>query len=473
MPPAPASAQGGVSEGPQPRLRRALSLWDLFIYGVIVTSPVAPMSIYGIVSDRAHGHVAAIILIAMFAMLLTAVSYGRMARAHPSAGSAFAYVGQELNPVAGYVVGWSLVLDYILNPLICIIWCSQQAHVFIASIPYSAWAVFFAVLFTTLNVQGIKTSARVNAMLAAGIGIVVVVFLVASTLYILHHPHAGPDYFSRPFYDPKTWSGTAVLGATSVAVLTYMGFDCVSTLAEEAQNPRKILAATLLTCVGIGVISLLEVYAAQLVWGTSEQFPNVDTAFTFVAQRAWAPLFIVLGMTLIIAQIGSGMAAQCGAARVLYGMGRSGALPTSFFGAVEPKRRIPRNNVVLVGTLALAGALILPVVSESTAYELAVSLVNFGALIAFMGVNAAALMRYFVRADKKRVINFVQPVLGFLVCLLLWWGLSSSSRWVGGAWMAIGVAIGAWRTGGFKSKLVSFELPPEAMRDPEPASVKG
>jgi putrescine importer len=290
---------------------------------------------------------------------------------------------------------------------------------------------------------------------------------------VVDHQHAGPDYFSRPFYDPKTWSGTAVLGATSVAVLTYMGFDCVSTLAEEAQNPRKILAATLLTCVGIGVISLLEVYAAQLVWGTSEQFPNVDTAFTFVAQRAWAPLFIVLGMTLIIAQIGSGMAAQCGAARVLYGMGRSGALPTSFFGAVEPKRRIPRNNVVLVGTLALAGALILPVVSESTAYELAVSLVNFGALIAFMGVNAAALMRYFVRADKKRVINFVQPVLGFLVCLLLWWGLSSSSRWVGGAWMAIGVAIGAWRTGGFKSKLVSFELPPEAMRDPEPASVKG
>src|SRR5580700_8838551 len=199
MPPAPASAQGGVSEGPQPRLRRALSLWDLFIYGVIVTSPVAPMSIYGIVSDRAHGHVAAIILIAMFAMLLTAVSYGRMARAHPSAGSAFAYVGQELNPVAGYVVGWSLVLDYILNPLICIIWCSQQAHVFIASIPYSAWAVFFAVLFTTLNVQGIKTSARVNALLAAGIGIVVVIFLIASTLYILHHPHDTAGFFSQPF----------------------------------------------------------------------------------------------------------------------------------------------------------------------------------------------------------------------------------------------------------------------------------
>jgi putrescine importer len=472
MSPASAPARGGVSEGPQPRLRRALTLWDLFIYGVIVTSPVAPMSIYGIVSDRAHGHVAAIIVIAMFAMLLTAVSYGRMARAHPSAGSAFAYVGQELNPVAGYVVGWSLVLDYILNPLICIIWCSQQAHVFIPPIPYSAWAVFFAVLFTTLNVQGIKTSAHVNAMLAAGIGLVVVVFLVASTLYVVHHPHPNASYYTQPFYDSHTWSAGAVLGATSVAVLTYMGFDAVSTLAEEAQNPRKILPATLLTCIGIGGISLLEVYAAQLVWGTSEQFPNVDTAFTFVAQRAWAPLFVVLGTTLIIAQIGSGIAAQLGAARVLYGMGRSRALPASFFGAVEPKRRVPRNNVVLVGALALAGALILPLVSESTAYELAVSLVNFGALIAFMGVNAAALMRYYVRADTKRWINFVQPVLGFLVCLLLWWGLSAPSLWVGGAWMTIGILVGALRTGGFKANLVHFEVPPDTSADSEPAPVK-
>jgi len=450
-----------------PRLRRALSLWDLFLYGVIVTSPVAPMSIYGIVSDRAHGHVAAIILIAMFAMLLTAVSYGRMARAYPSAGSAFAYVGQEFNPVAGYVVGWSLVLDYILNPLICIIWCSQQANVFIANIPYSAWAVFFAVLFTALNVQGIKTSARVNAMLAAGIGFVVVVFLIASTLYILHHPHDGSGFFSRPFYDPHTWSRTGILSATSVAVLTYMGFGAVSARAEEAENPRKILPATLLTCLGIGGISLLEVYAAQLVWGTSEHFPNVDTAFTFVAQRAWAPLFLVLGMTLIIAQIGSGIAAQLGAARVLYGMGRSGALPATFFGAIEPRRRVPRNNVVFVGAMALAGALILPLAaSQSTAYELAVNLVNFGALIAFMGVNAAAFMRYYVREEKKQWINFLPPVLGFLVCVLLWWSLSTPSRLLGGAWMAIGIAFGAWKTRGFRSNLVNFDLPPEVPPEP-------
>src|SRR5208282_5940150 len=185
--------------------------------------------------------------------------------------------------------------------------------------------------------------------------------------------------------------GAGVLSATSVAVLTYMGFDAVSTLAEEAEHPRQILAATLLTCVAIGAISFLEVYAAQLVWGSSEAFPNVDNAFPFVAQRAWSPLFVLLGMTLIIAQIGSGIAAQLGASRVLYGMGRSGALPTSFFGAVDPKRRVPRNNVIFVGVLALAGAFLLPALAgATTGYDLGANLLNFGALIAFMGVNAAA-----------------------------------------------------------------------------------
>jgi putrescine importer len=456
-----------------PRLRRALTLPDLVLYGIIVCSPVAPMSIYGIVSNRAHGHVASIILIGMCAMLLTAISYGRMARAHPSAGSAFAYVGQEINPAAGYVIGWSLVLDYILNPLICIIWCGQQANLFVPGVPYWMWAVGFAVFFTVLNVQGIKTSARFNAILAAGIGCVVVVFLVASALYILHHPHAGGAFFSRPLYDPHTWSGAGVLSATSVAVLTYMGFDAVSTLAEEAEHPRQILAATLLTCLAIGAISFLEVYAAQLVWGSSEAFPNVDNAFPFVAQRAWSPLFVLLGTTLIIAQIGSGIAAQLGASRVLYGMGRSGALPTSFFGAVDPKRRVPRNNVIFVGALALAGALILPLAShESTGYELAVNLVNFGALIAFMGVNAAAFMRYYVRAQKKRLINFFTPVLGFLVCALLWWSLSLPARLVGATWMVVGVAYGAWKTRGFRSNLVDFDLPPDTLPGAVPEAAK-
>jgi putrescine importer len=150
-----------------PRLRRSLTLWDLILYGVIVIQPVAPMSVFGVLSDRGYGHVVTTILIAMVAMLFTAISYGRMARAYPSAGSAFTYVGQEISPALGYVTGWSMVMDYMLNPIICTIWCSQQAHVF-APMPYWMWAVFFALLFTLLNIQGVKTSARVNSALAGG-----------------------------------------------------------------------------------------------------------------------------------------------------------------------------------------------------------------------------------------------------------------------------------------------------------------
>ena len=175
--PAPSSAA--------PRLRRTLTLWDLILYGIIVIQPVAPMSVFGVLSDSGHGHVVTTLLIAMVAMLFTAFSYGRMARAYPSAGSAFTYVGQEINPALGYVTGWSMVMDYILNPMICIIWCSQQAFVFAPGIPYWAWALFFGAVFTFLNLQGIKTSARVNTLLAAGMGAVVAVFFMVAIRYII------------------------------------------------------------------------------------------------------------------------------------------------------------------------------------------------------------------------------------------------------------------------------------------------
>src|SRR5438874_3542226 len=397
---------------PTPRLKRSLTLWDLILYGVIVIQPVAPMSVFGVLNDRGHGHVVTTLLIDMVAMLFTAFSYGRMARAYPSAGSAFTYVGQEINPALGYVTGWSMVMDYMLNPMICIIWCSQQAHVFAPGVPYWSWAIFFGAIFTWLNIQGIKTSARVNTLLAAGMGAVVAVFLVAAARYVFGNPHQGAAFFTRPFYDPQMWNLKAVLGATSVAVLSYIGFDGISTLSEEAENPRRnILLATVLTCFVIGILSSLEVYAAQLIWPASQAFPNSDTAFTYVAGRAWAPLFAIVGFTLLVANFGSGMGAQIGAARLLYGMGRSKALPQSFFGMIDPKRHVPRNNVIFVGVIALAGAFVI-------SYGLGAEVLNFGALIAFMGVNLAAFFRYNVRESGGSPIL---PLLitGLVIALVL------------------------------------------------------
>src|SRR6266576_2439625 len=288
---------------PTPRLKRSLTLWDLILYGVIVIQPVAPMSVFGVLNDRGHGHVVTTLLIAMVAMLFTAFSYGRMARAYPSAGSAFTYVGQEINPALGYVTGWSMVMDYMLNPMICIIWISQQAHVFAPRVPYGVWAIFFALVFTGLNIQGVKTSARVNAGLAAGMGVVIAIFFVAAARYIFGNSHDGAAFFTRPFYDPQTWDTKLVLGGTSLAVLTYIGFDGISTLSEEAENPRRnILLATVLTCLVIGILSAMEVYVAQLIWPVSQPFPDVDTAYVHVAGRVAGPwFFLAMNLTLLVA----------------------------------------------------------------------------------------------------------------------------------------------------------------------------
>lgn len=438
-------------------LRRTLGLWDLVLYGVIVIQPTAPMSVFGVLSDRGHGHVVTTILIAMLAMLLTAISYGRMARVYPSAGSAFTYVGREINPVAGFITGWSMLMDYMLNPIICVVWISDQSHAFLPAVPHWIFVILFTALFLYLNVLGVRTSAKVNAGLALVMGAVIVIFLAAATYYVTNHPHGGVGFFTRPFYDPANFHPRAVLEGTSIAVLTYIGFDGISTLSEEAKNPRRnILLATVLTCVAIGILSAVEVYAAQLVWPASESFPNLTTAFVSVAGRVWRPLFTIVGLTLLIANFGSGMAAQMGAARLLFGMGRSKALPQAF-GVLDPKRRIPRNSVLFVSAIVLVGAFFL-------SFDLGAEMLNFGALIAFMGVNLAAFLRYYVRQSEKKIMNLVPPLLGFLVCFILWLGLGHTAQIVGAIWMAVGVAFGAWKTSGFRGTLIDFEIPADGSK---------
>ena len=435
-------------------LKRSLGLTDLLLYGIIVIQPTAPLPIFGVLTLRSGGQAVTTILLAMVAMLFTAISYGRMASVYPSAGSAFTYVGKEINPSAGFVTGWSMTMNYMLNPMFCIVWCSKAAMNFAPGIHYWMWAVFFFLLFTGLNLRGIKTSAHINAALALGMGIVMAIFFIAAARYITGHPHDGARFFTLPLYNPHTFRLGSLVGGTSLAVLTYIGFDGISTLSEEVENPRRnILLATVLTCVVIGFLSALEVYFAQLVWPQVQPFPDVDTAFVYVAGRAAGPwFFIVMNLTLLVGAVGSGMASQLGAARLLFGMGRSDALPRSFFGKVDVKHRIPRNNVIFVGVTALLGAFLASV-------SLVAEMLNFGALIAFMGVNAASLLHYYVRAPEKKLRNLLPPLLGGLICFLLWINLSKPAIIAGAIWMAAGTSFGAWRTRGFRADLVNFEIP--------------
>ncbi|MHB8540245.1 MAG: APC family permease [Candidatus Acidiferrales bacterium] len=295
---------------------------------------------------------------------------------------------------------------------------------------------------------------RINAFLAAGMGIVIVIFVVEAVRYIYHLPYYGPGFFTHPFYNPKTFSSPALFRGTSIAVLTYIGFDGISTLSEEVKNPRRnVLLATVLVCVVTGVLASIEVYLAQLVWPASQPFPDVDTAFVHISGRVGGIfLFGLVNLTLLVANIGSGMSSQLGAARLLYGMGRSNALPRSFFGVIEPKNHVPRNNVLLIGGLALAGAF-------AISYTLGAEMLNFGALMAFMGVNAAAFVRYYLREERKFWTNLVPPVLGFFICLFICLHLGWQAKLAGGIWMAVGIVYGAIKTRGFQSKLVQFDYP--------------
>lgn len=417
-------------------LRRSLGFWDLILYGIILIQPTAPMPSFGVIFHEARGHAITAILMAMVAMLLTSVSYGRMARVYPHGGSAFLYVGREIHASLGYLTGWCLVLDYVLNPLICTIWCSRAAINFVPGVPYVVWAILFAALFTTLNCNGVETSARINAAMAAVLGVVILLVIAAAVRWLLHIAHPTAALFTQPFYDPATFNMRGLLRGTSIAVLTYIGFDGISTLTDEAKDPgRSVPRAIVLTCLITGILASVEVYAAQLAWPVGKVFPDIDTAYVYVCGRLGGPpLFAIVNGALLLATIGSGMASQLGAARILYAMGQDGALPRRFFASLSRKNRIPRNNVVLVGAVCLAGAMVF-------SYQLGTELLNFGALLAFMGVNAASMLRGWREGRLTQWFPMLLSCGGFLTCFFLWINLGLLARIVGIVWALAGVLL--------------------------------
>ena len=442
-----------ASSNPNPGLKRVLGLSSLVLYGIIVVQPTAPMPLFGAAVSLGHGHAVTTVLIGMVAMLFTAISYGRMANAYPSAGSAYTYVSREIHPSLGYVVGWGMLFDYIMNPVICVIWVSKAAMNLIPAIPFPVFAISFAVLFTAMNLRGIEASSRTNSYIVAGLGIVILLFLGAAVHYLFLHPPAAISDWTKPFYDPQTFSFPAVSAGASMAVLTYFGFDSISTLSEEVHNPRRnILLASVLVCFITGIMASIQVYSAQLVWpGTS--FPDQDTAFCFVAQKAGGQwLFFAVNLALIVGTIGAGSGAHLGAGRLLYAMGRDNAIPSKFFGVVNPVTQIPSNNIILVGILTLAGAFLLT-------FPLGAQFVNFGALIGFMGVNVSSFIYYFLRNKRKTFSHFIVPLCGFTICLYLWLSLGYKAKIAGMCWLVTGLLYGAYRTSWFRKPLqfVRFE----------------
>lgn len=442
------------------KLRRVLSLSDLVIYGIILIQPVAALPLFGHANNISKGHATTTILIAMVAMIFTAISYGRMANRYPSAGSAYTYVGRGIHPYLGFVAGWSMFMDYMFIPILCVIFTSIAANHLLPLIPYYFWIMFFVAGFTILNLKGIKVASRTNWILMIVMSVVVFYFMAAAIRYIFIKNGFGGLFSTLPFYNPDSFSLSAIGSATALAALTYIGFDGLTTLSEEVKNPkRNVMLAAVLTCLITGVWSGAQIYLAQLSWPdwasytqglTTEAARNgaLDTAIMTVAHRVGGPLLDAsLSIILLIGSIGSGVAGQLGASRLLYGMGRDSVIPKKFFGHLDKTNSGPNYNVMFVGVLALLGAFLLN-------YEECARLINFGAFFAFMGVNIAAIREYYFKTSDKKfksfLLNFLPPAIGFIICLIIWLNLPAKTFIIGGSWMLAGIIYLAISTRGFR-----------------------
>jgi amino acid transporter len=419
--------------------------------------PIPAVPLFGIAQKLSNGHTVTTLLVAMLAMLMTAFSYGRMAALYPLAGSAYTYVGRGLHPHLGFLAGWAMFLDYLIIPLICTTYGALTVQRLLPQVPYAVLAAGFAGAMTALNLRGIRTTTRTNIVLLTAMCLVIGVFIVLAIRFLFLHEGWSGLFSYEPFYNPETFDFHALRTATSLAALTYIGFDGVTTLAEDVHNPkRNVLLATVLVCLFTGCFSGLQIYLAQRVWPDWQSFPNLETAFMDVAARVGGPmLFQALAFILILANLGSGLSGQVGAARLLFGMGRDNVLPRKVFAYLDPRRNSPAYNIALVGVLAFVG-------SQVLSYELAAEMLNFGAFLAFMGVNLAALRQYYWVGVAGRRRGFLKdalmPAVGFLFCLGIWLSLPAPAKIGGAVWFAIGLAYDAAKTRGFRTKPVMIDF---------------
>jgi amino acid transporter len=487
-----------------PHLRRVLTLWDLIFYGIVLIQPIAPVPLYGVAQKLSDGHFVTIVFIAMVAMMITAFSYGRMAAVYPAAGSAYTYVGRGLNPHLGFLAGWAMILDYLLQPLINTVWISTALHErYMPRVPYVVWAALIVSIVTLLNLRGIKSSARANKVLLFFMFIVVGLFVGLAVYFLLHGQGPAGLLSTKPFYDPAHFDRQRIWMATSFAALTYIGFDGVTTLSEDVENPkRNVLLAVVLTCLFAGLFSGLESYLGARVWPNWQTFPNLETAFMDICRRVGGPfLFHAMGAIIIVAAFGSALTGGLGAARLLFGMGRDNVLPRKFFGYLSPSSNTPSYNLLLIGLLAFGGAVGLNYIGN--AYEHAAELLNFGAFLAFMGVNMATFWQFtavrdsgqkwwllagllvcfavywwpfpssmrvgvivlyilgvvYLSVNRRRLLaDTLLPLGGFVFCFLIWLNLNHVAKTVGFIWFVIGVMYVAVKTRGFRAAPVMIDF---------------
>jgi amino acid transporter len=430
-PPGPGIEQFGYRE----QLRRVLTTGDLIIYGLIFMVPIAPFAVYGFVWNDAKGMVPLAYLIGLIGMFFTATSYASMSRAFPVAGSVYSYAQRGLSEIAGFFAGWLILLDYILIPALLYLFSAIALKPIFPNVPEWIWLIGFVSFNVVVNLIGIEFTARANRYLLA-IELIVLALFVVLGLIALYSGYGAGRLTLRPVYDPGVFSIATVAGATSIAVLSFLGFDGISTLSEENSGDRKSVGrATVLSLLLVGVLFMLQTWIATDL-SNGMRFSSPGTAFYEIARLAggvWLE-WIVLGAVALSSGIANAMAAQAATSRILFAMARDRKLP-AVLAKIHPRYQTPYVSTLLVALISLLVGLFF----SSRVDDLS-RIVNFGALTSFLLLHLSVINHFTIRQRSRAWLrHLVSPVIGFLVIAYVLYEMDNSAKIMGACWITIGI----------------------------------
>lgn len=439
----------------QKELKRTLTLLPVVLFGYSFMALATVFSTYGIAAQLSHGMVPGAYLLALIVMLFTAYSYGQMAKVIPSAGSAYAYTQQAINPYIGFLVGWAILMDYLFIPLVNYLLFSIFFSAAFPSIPSYVWILGMLTLVTIINIKGVKLAAQANSLFTIFSLLFIFIFIGLSIKEVLAGTGTGTLFNLDAFYNPDQPFSFIVSGA-ALLCFSFLGFDTATTFAEETIEPQKTIprAVYIITLTG-GFIFITVAYFAHSVWPDYSTFANADSAaheiITLVGGKTLASFFLAV---YAVTAFGSAMSSQASASRVLYAMGRDGQLPKKFFGTLHPKTNTPVNNILLISTFALLSLVL--------SLGLVASFINFGAFLAFTCVNLSVISYFYIRRKQRSAkgtfLYLIIPLIGVVLDIWLLINLDTPSKILGSIWFACGLIYLVFLTKGLKQKPPQIDL---------------
>ena len=422
------------SFGYKQELKRSLSVRDLVIFGIVFMAPVSSMTLFGIMSLSSQGHNFLSYVFGLIAVLFTALSYGKMVKAYPIAGSTYSYTQRAVNPKLGFLAGWVMLLDYFLIPMLLYVVSANFANALFPAIPVWGWVLIYLIPVTIVNLVGVQVAAKVNFIITGLMIIAVFAFVFAAVKFALTGDTGG-IFSLKVIYNPDTFSWGGILAGSVLAISSYLGFDAITTLSEEVDGTsEKISKAIIIACVIETLIYLSVAYFGSLTVPDFNSFNNPDTAFFDITMKVGgAALQTFVTLVIAISGASTAMAGQSAASRLLYGMGRDNLIPAKFFAYLHPKYKTPTYSVLFMGLVGGIGALTL---SMGTLAEM----VTFGGLFGFMCVNLSVINHYFIKNKSGKIIAHVLfPLFGMIVCVFILFSMSHLAKIVGFSWMGIGI----------------------------------